>query len=160
VTELFHQNEVRRIITVDPHTYDLLKVQYKKYVPGFDFEVYYYTDFLDKLDFDKDRVLTTLHEPCHFTLREGSYNGPIKYARKVADVILPDRSGKKLMCCGGPDELLFGSLSDEISSERFQQLKSTDARNILTVCPICYSNLRKDSSVQDLATYLKAHLKT
>ncbi len=160
VTELFRQKGVRRIITVDPHTYDLLKVQYKKYVPGFDFEVCFYTDFLDKLEFDKDHELTTLHEPCHFTLREGSYNGPLKYARKITDIVMPVRSGKKLMCCGGPDELLFGNLSDEISSERFKQLKSTGARNILTACPICYSNLSKDSSVQDLSTYLKTHLKT
>ena len=160
VTEMFHQKGVRRIITVDPHTYDLLKVQYPKYVPEFNFDVRYYTDFLDALIFDKDQETTTLHEPCHFTLREGSYNGPLKYASKITDVVLPDRSGKKLMCCGGPDELLFSDLSDEISEERFQQLKNTGARKILTACPICYSNLRKDSSVQDLSTYLKTHLKT
>ena len=160
VTKMFHQKGVRRIITVDPHTYDLLKVQYRKYVPEFDFDVYYYTDFLDTLEFDKDHELTTLHEPCHFTLREGSYNRPLKYVRKITDVVLPDRSGKKLMCCGGPDELLFGNLSNEISKERFQQLKNTGAGKILTACPICYSNLKKDSSVQDLSTYLKTHLKT
>ena len=159
VTEIFHQKGVRNIITVDPHTYDLLKVQYPKYVPEFDFDVCYYTDFLDALEFEKDHALTTLHEPCHFTLREEAYNGPLKYAMKITDVVLPDRSGKKLMCCGGPDELLFGNLSDEISRERFQQLKNTGAGKVLTACPICYSNLRKDSSVQDLSTYLKTHLK-
>lgn len=160
VTKMFQERNIKTIITIDPHTYDLLKIQYPKYVPEFDFNVQYYTDYLDRLKFERDQDLTTLHEPCHFTLREGSYDGPLKAAMKITNIVLPERSGKKLMCCGGPDELLFGNLSNEVSKERFLQLKSTGAAKILTACPICYSNLRKDASVQDLSTYLKTYLKS
>ena len=46
VTEMFRKIGIKEIITVDPHTYDLLKNHYPDYVSGFDFRVTHYLDFL------------------------------------------------------------------------------------------------------------------
>ncbi len=152
--ELFRKHGVRTIITIDPHTYDILNTQYRKYFKGFDFKVVHYLDYLSGLNFSRNRGTVTIHEPCHFVLREDSYSKPVEMLSKVADIIYPERSGKHTMCCGGPAELMFGDLSAKISESRFNQLKATGADNIVTACPICYANLNRDGSIKDLSEYL------
>lgn len=62
------------------------------------------------------------------------------------------------MCCGGPDELLFGEISWKVSVERFNQLRATGAERIITACPICFANLRKDGTVVDISQFLTERL--
>lgn len=158
VIDIFRKHGVKTIITVDPHTYDILNVQYRKYFSDFDFEVAHYMDYLGKVKFSKTSETITVHEPCHFVLRPGSYSGPTDLASSVARVTYPERSGRRTMCCGGPDELLFGKLSGNISGERFAQLKATGAERIITACPICFTNLNKDSTVADISQLLVERL--
>ncbi len=158
VIDIFRKHGVKAIITVDPHTYDILNVQYRKYFSDFDFEVVHYMDYLGNVKFSKTSETITVHEPCHFVLRPGTYSGPTALASSVAKVTYPERSGKRTMCCGGPDELLFGKLSGNISEARFAQLKSTGAERIITACPICFTNLNKDSTVVDISQLLVERL--
>lgn len=159
VISIFRKHNVRTIITVDPHTYDILNVQYRKYFNDFDFRVIHYLDYLREVRFAATRESVTLHEPCHFTLRENNYSVPSELVSSLAQLTYPDRSGKRTMCCGGPDELLFGEISGKISEERFNQLKATGAERIITACPICYANLRKDGTVVDISQFLMERLK-
>ena len=152
--DLFHERKVKTIITVDPHTYDLLKNTIPSYVTDFDFKVIYYLDLLEENDFQRTSDNITYHEPCHLVLRGEGYNRPKKLLESIAKVSMPFRSGKKVFCCGGPDELLYGKLSSNISEERFRQLKETGTEKIITACPICLSNLKKDDSVEDISSYL------
>ena len=152
--DLFHKRNVKTIITVDPHTYDLLKNTISLYAPDFDFNVIYYLDLLKESDFEGTSENITYHEPCHLVLRGEGYNRPRMLLESIATVNMPVRSGKKVFCCGGPDELLYGKLSSNISEERFRQLKETGSEKIITACPICLSNLNKDDSVEDISSYL------
>ena len=158
IISIFRYHNVRTIITVDPHTYDILNVQYRKYFSDFDFRVVHYLDYLRDVRFAGNGERVTLHEPCHFTLREGNYSGPSELVSGLAQLTFPERSGKRTMCCGGPDELLFGEISGKISEERFSQLKSTGAERIITACPICFANLRKDRTVIDISQFLVERL--
>ena len=157
---IFRKHNVRTIITVDPHTYDILNVQYRKYFSDFDFRVIHYLDYLRDVRFAGTEESVTLQEPCHFTLREGNYSGPADLVSGLAQVTYPDRNGKRTMCCGGPDELLFGEISGKVSEERFNQLKATGAERIITACPICFANLRKDGTVVDISQFLMERLET
>jgi glycolate oxidase iron-sulfur subunit len=159
VTKLFRAHRIKRIITVDPHTYELLKYVYPEYVPDFDFEVYHYLDFIKNLSFEKDDSLITYHEPCHFVLRDIAYNVPKEILENICSLKMPARNGKSNMCCGGPDEMIYTSLSESVSDARFLELKGTGSKKIITACPICYINLAKDDSVIDIAGYLKGQLK-
>lgn len=159
VTKLFKEHHIKKIITIDPHTYELLKYVYPEYVPDFDFEVYHYLDFIKKLNFEKDDVVITYHEPCHFVLRDIQYNVPKEVLENISTVKMPARNGKSNMCCGGPNEMLYTKLAESVSNARFLELKGTAASKIITACPICYINLAKDESVIDIASYLKNHLK-
>ncbi|KAA8923549.1 (Fe-S)-binding protein [Thermoplasma sp.] len=142
VSEIFRSHGVRRIITIDPHTYEILKYIYPKYV-DFEFEVVYYMDLIETVKVP-DRY--AVHAPCHFS-RYFDFNG---YVSKVFDVNIEENPTR---CCGGPDELLFPEISDRISLRRFEELKSSGLP-IVTACPICYANLAKDDSVIDISEVL------
>ncbi|MCL4340779.1 MAG: (Fe-S)-binding protein, partial [Candidatus Thermoplasmatota archaeon] len=144
----------RRIITVDPHTYDLLRNVYPKYVDGFDLEVVFYADMLEASKIHNTGKKVAFHEPCHFVLRTDAYNRPLELLKSASEVLLPSRSGKRTRCCGGPDELIFPDLSEKISRDRYAELESTGADEIVTACPICLSNLSKGGKVRDMSGIL------
>lgn len=159
VVNHFREKGVKTVVTVDPHTYDLLKNKYPKYFPNMDFEVVHYLDYLKNLNFKEDSETVAYHEPCYFVLREETYDTPPELLSRIAHVKYPQRSGKRTMCCGGPDEAIYAGISRAVSSERLAQLREVGTRKIVTACPICYSNLRSDTGVVDISAFLEGHLK-
>ncbi|MGC8663399.1 MAG: (Fe-S)-binding protein [Thermoplasmata archaeon] len=156
--DLFNKNKIKNIITIDPHTYEILKVVYPRYVDGFNFNVTHYLDHLVNLNFNKTDEKIVYHEPCHFSMHQEKYNEPLKLIARIADLKLPERHGTTSYCCGGPAELIYPNLSESISYRRFNELKSTGADKIVTACPICFANLSKDDTVFDLAEILEKRL--
>lgn len=154
VTDIFRKGGYRKIITLDPHTFELLRDVYPKYVDHFDFEVVYYLDLLDTGILKRTGDHIVFHEPCHLVLSKNSYNTPKAILSEISNLKLPERSGKRTFCCGGPSELLFSGLTDTISSIRFNQLKETGGDRIVTSCPICFVNLSRDGSVHDISDIL------
>jgi glycolate oxidase iron-sulfur subunit len=159
VNDLFKERGVRTIVTVDPHTYDILKNKYPRMVPHFDFNVTYYLDYLQGADFEREQGTLTLHEPCYFSLRDDGYARLGELISKIATVEYPARSGKRTMCCGGPDEALFGNISNEISKKRTAQLKAAGEGRIITACPVCYANLHEGAYVEDVSEFLVNRLR-
>ena len=146
------------MITIDPHTYDLLKNEYPRYVEDFDFEIVHYLELIGNLDFRDSGEGVTFQEPCHFSLRSDPYQVPLEMLRKVSNVELPQRSGKRTKCCGGPSELLFPEISERVSDDRYQELERMRQNRIVTACPICFSNLNKGPNVIDIGDYLASAL--
>ncbi len=158
VTEIFKKNEIKRIIVIDPHTYDILKNEYPKYVKNFDFEIIYYLDLLRNLEFKNIDEELTYHEPCHF-IRRLNYDYSKTLLSKIGKLKMPDRNGKNTFCCGGPDEMLYPKMAEKVSLIRYGELKETGAKKIITACPICYANLAKNGTVIDISEFLIESLK-
>ncbi len=154
-TKIIREKKIKKIVTTDPHTYDLLKFSYPKYVKDFDAEVSFYTDYLADLKFRKLDENLIMHEPCHLIRGEDRYNVASKILENVSNVTYPTHSGQSTACCGGPDELLFPNLSERISEKRYEELRSAGKGNIVTACPICLSNLNKNKDAKDLSDILK-----
>lgn len=154
VYTILKKSGARRIITVDPHTYDLMRNIYPEYIENFDLEVVFYADLIKDIGFKKMEGKVVYHEPCHFVLRKDSYSRPLDLIARVSDVKLAPRSGKRNKCCGGPDELIFPDLSERISQERYRELLDTGADQIITACPICLTNLSKGDRTIDMADLL------
>lgn len=154
-TKIIKEKRIKKIITTDPHTYDLLKFSYPKYVREFDAEVSFYTDFLTGLKFRKLDENLIIHEPCHLIRGQDKYNVASKILENVSHVTYPTHSGQNTACCGGPDELLFPNLSERISEKRYEELRSVGKGNIVTACPICLSNLNKNKDAKDLSDILE-----
>ena len=149
----------KKIITVDPHTYELLKYVYPKHVKNFDLEVYFYLDLIDQETLKPGEEKLVFHEPCHFELRDQVYHKPMEFLQIISKPVLPERHGKTLHCCGGPDEFLYPDLAAGVADKRISQLNSCGSSRIVTSCPICYANLRKSGNVLELADALFEKLK-
>lgn len=158
VTKLFRASGVERIITIDPHTFNVLKNNYPKFVHNFDFEIVYYLDLIDLNLFEHKDEIISYHEPCYFSLRDPFYPEPEIILSSVAKVTKPRKSGKSNFCCGGPAELLYPNLAHSVSEHRRNQLGVNSGNRVITACPICYANLNRDHDVTDIANYLASNM--
>ncbi len=150
LSDFFGKIGIKRIITVDPHTYSLLKYQIKDFI-DFPYEVVFYLDLVNrKVKFEGT---ITVHQACHLERYGKKYR---RYNDILSDVniIYPTHYNEKMLCCGGPDEVLFPHMTEKISEKRFNELKATGSHVILTMCPICLLNLRKDDSVMDISSFI------
>jgi len=159
VYEILKKAGKKKIITVDPHTYELLKYIYPEHVNNFDIEVYFYLDLIDPVILRSGDEKLAFHEPCHFELREHAYHKPMEFLQIISKPVLPERHGKTLHCCGGPDEFLFPDLAAGVADKRISQINSCGSSRIVTSCPICYANLRKSGNVIELADALFEKIK-
>lgn len=140
--------DYKKIITVDPHTYNILKYEYKKYIKDFNPEIVYYLDLLKTDKMKRTDLKIAFHDPCNFN-GDRRYKGARDIAESLAMVIYPDRSGDKTFCCGGPDELLFPEISKNVSEDRYNQLIKL-SKNIVTSCPICLYSISRNGNVMDI----------
>ncbi len=158
VYSILKESGSRKIITVDPHTYELLKNTFPLYVNNFDLEIYYYLDLVRMPSIERSEEKVVFHEPCHFVLRDPKYSKPLQVLSETTNAVLAKRSGNKTRCCGGPDELIFPELSEKASQIRYDELKNTGAKYIITACPICNVNLSKEKRTMEIADYLASKL--
>ena len=158
--DYLRRSGTQRVITVDPHTYDLLSSVYPRYVDGFDreFEVLHYSELLGGLRLRDLGMTVAYHEPCHLVVRDegDQLNAVGDLLGRSAKVVYSPRSGRRNFCCGGPVELLRGDVAAAVSTRRFRELKGLGADLIVTACPICHANLNKDGSVVDASEVLAA----
>lgn len=159
VHKILKETGKRKIITVDPHTYELLKYIFPEHADIHDLEVYFYLDLLDTGILGHGDENMVFHEPCHFALRDHSYDKPMEFLQRISNPVLPERHGKTLHCCGGPDEILFPDLAAGVADKRISQLNSCGPGRIVTSCPICYANLRKSGNVIEIADALFEKIK-
>ncbi len=146
VFEVFRKNGVRRVITVDPHTTNILRDVYPKFIADFDIEVQSYLEVLAEKDLplmrEQNKELV-IHDSCVYARYEGLIDQPRSLlANAGVTVQEPELHGKATHCCGGPIESLFPSKSHEIAHKRLNQLKAAGS-HIVTMCPICQVSLSK-----------------
>ena len=152
---------VRRVITVDPHTTNMLRTVYPKLLPGYDLEVRSYLEVLWEHRPMALRELgqeATIHDSCVYARSEGVLEQPRGLlAGGGVTLVEPEFSGKLTSCCGGPLETLFPSRSHEIAERRVAQLSALSPR-IITACPLCLANLNRavpaGVQVGDISDYL------
>jgi Fe-S oxidoreductase len=166
VFEMFRQNGVRRVITVDPHTTNILRDIYPKFIQNFDLEVKNYMEVLAEQDLpvihEQNKELV-IHDSCIYARYEGMMEQPRNLLTNTGVTINePELAGRSTHCCGGPIESLFPSKAHEIAASRISQLIK-NGENIVTMCPICLVKLRKAAGenchISDISgTLADAHL--
>jgi len=148
VTERLENAGVSKIVTVDPHTTYALKVLYPK-----KFRVKTYFEILVGKIRGDCREVVRIQDPCYY----GRFLEISDVYRRILDdlgVRYEDvRNSKKLTtCCGGIMEALSPKISKEISKMRLEELGG----RIVTLCPICFGNLKRAGGcVEDFAEVIK-----
>lgn len=149
LTRLFQESGAETIITLSPHTAEVLKNVYPTLVPSFSFEVKTFLEVVgEKLKNGhhlSPRVSgkVVIHDACRMArelgiteeIREvlGSLEGI-----KAVDPVLNRRWTS---CCGGPAKMLFPEISRFIAERRVEELAATGAEIAVTFCPYCLAQL-------------------
>lgn len=167
VHKVLEGNGVKKVITIDPHTTDMLRSVYPKIIEGYDIEVISYLEVLANANPDIAKQLDAdlvIHDSCVYA----RYGDVVAQPRQLltnagARLHEPELSGKLTHCCGGPIESLKPAKAHEIAANRVQQLAEC-GKNVVTMCPICMVNLTNAADdkidIKDISEYLvKAYAK-
>jgi Fe-S oxidoreductase len=144
----FKELRVKKIVTLSPHSYNVIKNEYPNY--GGNFEVMHYTQLLrdiikkGKLNVSKGlKARVTYQDPCFL----GRYNREYDAAREILrgisgiELVEMERNKEDSFCCGGGSgnfylDLLNGGV-DSPSRIRVREAYSTGAEILAVACPAC-----------------------
>lgn len=162
VQKMFADHGVKKAITVDPHTTNMLRHVYPEVLDGFDMEVQSYLEVLAERNSEIKQQLdgqVMVHDSCVYARHEGIIEQPRDLLQRTGlTVESPELSGTLTHCCGGPIESLFPAQAHKIAAKRVEQLITAGCQ-VATMCPICLINLRsaangKGTAFRDIADIL------
>jgi Fe-S oxidoreductase len=163
--ELFNELGARKIITLDPHSFNVFKNEY----PGLggEFETYHYTQILSpvleskKIPLKGYKAKVTFHDPCYLGRHNKEYEAPRSIVRSIpgVQVIEMDQCRENALCCGGGGGNFFtdilGGGEESPSRIRIRQAYSTGADIIAVACPQCAKMLDDAVKVEELEEELE-----
>lgn len=148
----FERYNIRRIITICPHCYNIFKNEYPDL--GAKLEVHHYVQFLNemilagKLKLEPavfKNVRITFHDPCYLGRANNIYEEPRSILNKLCpDVAEMERNRSFALCCGAGGAQYFKEAEKgdkEIFMERTSDALKTGAGIIATACPFCMTML-------------------
>jgi heterodisulfide reductase subunit D len=148
VISVLNSYEVKKIITICPHCYNIFKNEY----PDLDgnYEVINYLNFLkDQIDEGhlklsgqalKD-IEVTYHDPCYLGRANNIYDEPRSILKSITGSLKEmDRNRSFALCCGAGGAQMFKEAekgNKEVFIERTEDALKTGASVIATACPFC-----------------------
>ena len=150
--EIFKAYNIRKVITICPHCYNIFKNEYPDL--GAKLEVINYLQLLDqfmlsgKLKIDSQalsNVSVTYHDPCYLGRANDIYFEPRSILRKLTSNVLEMQRNKSFaLCCGAGGAQMFKEAEKgekEVFIERTEEALRTEAKVIATACPFCMTML-------------------
>lgn len=149
VLELFREEGVEELITVDPHTTNAMSRLVE--MTDSDLKV---TNYLTLISNTTGKGEYVLHDPCLYT-RYSNLGGVMRNAVTESGVVLhEDRmvtSREYGTCCGGPLGPVDIGISESIAEKRAEKLRNVHPQ-VLVACPLCYQNLSPHvENIKDIA---------
>ena len=148
VIETFKLYDVKKIITICPHCFNVLKNEYPDL--GGKYEVINYLQFMgrmieeDKLKIDPaslNNISVTYHDPCYLGRSNEIYEEPRSILKKLTGNLVEMHRNKSFaLCCGAGGAQMFKEAEKgdkEVFIERTEDALKTDAKIIATACPFC-----------------------
>lgn len=163
VYDMLMNNGVKKVITVDPHTTDMLRSVYPEFISNYRLEVQSWLEVLADNGVKVSGALdadVAIHDSCVYARYENVVSEPRTLLKAIgADVLEQEQSGKLTHCCGGPVESLYPDKAKAIAKKRLDQLTGTGSKNIAAMCPICLLNLQRAANgdgvrIKDISEYL------
>ncbi len=149
---IFSKYEVKNIICICPHCYNILKNEYPDL--GGNYNLIHYTEFLKQeiikgnLKLDKSKLkgqTATFHDPCYLGRGNNIYQAPRDLLNFLGIKHIEMRRNKSFaLCCGGGGAQMFKDAEKgdkEIFIERTEEAIETNTNTIVTSCPFCMTML-------------------
>lgn len=162
---LFQDKKVERIITLDPHAYNVFTKEYPKL--GGKFEVYHYSQVLAEMIAAKKLLLSgfkhtvTYHDPCYLGRHNHIYKEPRTILKMIPDLKFVEmwRNGANAFCCGGGGGNFFTDLlgmgADSPGRVRVHEALETHADIVAVACPVCAKMLEDATKAEEVEERLK-----
>lgn len=148
VIEIFKMYDVKRIITICPHCYNIFRNEYPDL--GGNYEVINYLQLLDKyikegklkpVSDDFKGIKVTYHDPCYLGRANSLYDEPRSVLGSVTgNLVEMERNRSFALCCGAGGAQMFKEAEKgdkEVFIERTEDALKTGAGIIATACPFC-----------------------
>ncbi|MFD0826934.1 (Fe-S)-binding protein [Neobacillus sp. M.A.Huq-85] len=162
--EEFKKNDVKKIVTIDPHAFNIFKNEYPDF--GLEAEVYHHTELLAKLVKEGRLVVKkavnetiTFHDSCYLGRYNEVYDPPREILKAIPGVNLVEieRNRENGMCCGAGGGLMWmeEKSGSRINVARTEQAMATKATTISSGCPYCLTMLSDGTKAQEVENEVK-----
>lgn len=160
----FEKYGVKKIVTIDPHAYNIFKNEYKDF--GWEGEVYHHTELLHKLIEEGKLVLhhrvdetIVFHDSCYLGRYNNVYDVPREILKAIPGVKLVEmeRNRENAMCCGAGGGLMWmeDHVGTRINVARTEQALATNATVISTGCPYCLTMMTDGTKAKEVEDQVK-----
>ncbi len=145
--KLMNSYNVKRIVTICPHSYNTIKNEYKGL--GGDYKVQHHTEFIAELLSEGKLEITgklnekkiTYHDPCYLGRANNVYDAPRKLIKSLGVELVEMKRSKRLsFCCGAGGAQMFKEPENgtqDININRTEEALSLNPDIIATGCPFC-----------------------
>ncbi|MHC1705370.1 MAG: (Fe-S)-binding protein [Tenuifilaceae bacterium] len=176
--EILKMYEVKKIITICPHCFNIFKNEYPDL--GGNYEVISYVQLLEKfMDEGKLKIETsklkneriTYHDPCYLGRANDIYDEPRTILKAITtNYIEMERNKSFALCCGAGGAQMFKEAEKgdkEVFIERTEDALKTNPKIIATACPFCmtmmtdglkYKNKEEEIKNYDIAELIAISL--
>jgi Fe-S oxidoreductase len=156
----FKELEVKKVVTLCPHAYNVMKNHYPAL--GGSFQVYHYTHLLadlirkGKMKLSSNKAKVVYQDPCFLGRYNQVYEEPRKVLSSITGLELAEmeRNRRDSFCCGGGGgnfvmDLLAGS-EESPSRVRVREAHAAGADTLAVACPSCLTMLSEAAKSEDL----------
>ncbi|MCY8994792.1 heterodisulfide reductase-related iron-sulfur binding cluster [Bacillus inaquosorum] len=162
----FEKNDIKKIVTIDPHAYNLFKNEYPDF--GFEGEVYHHTEVLAELVKNGKlkpqhplQEAITFHDSCYLGRYNEVYDPPREILKAIPGVQLieMERNRETGMCCGAGGGLMWmeEETGNRINVARTEQALAVNPSVISSGCPYCLTMLGDGTKAKEAEDRVKTY---
>jgi heterodisulfide reductase subunit D len=145
--EVMNAYNVKRIVTACPHSYNILKNEYKGL--GGDYKVQHHTEFIAELVLEGKLTISanlkgtkvTYHDPCYLGRANNVYDAPRDLIKSLGvELVEMKRTKSRSFCCGAGGSQMFKEPepgAQDININRTEEALGLKPDIIATGCPFC-----------------------
>ncbi|AST93791.1 hypothetical protein BC6307_22205 [Sutcliffiella cohnii] len=155
----FEKNEVKKIVTIDPHAYNIFKNEYPDF--GLEAEVFHHTEVLAELvqagklkpTVEVNETIT-FHDSCYLGRYNEVYDPPREILKAIPGVKLVEmeRNRESGMCCGAGGGLMWSeeTVGTRINVARTEQALAVNPSVISSGCPYCLTMMSDGTKAMEV----------